>query len=316
MSVTDELMLAWLARPEIVPPPEACGAERALHARLRGAPLSKVARIEIDAIADPDARENWTFLLELRDRLLAAGSIEAGYVSLVRAGVRLPHLFYDQLVQLILRNALDGCEDVWTLRAAELLFRPQRAFVQDGALMLADEELAAELEADMHVNPLGAMLSGGIAELDVLGEDNAWTYWSRSDAHTMVLPFGAAPEAREGLARAIEAFVAHLLGTEVRIAPRVAADDVDLRWFVGLDQTGTAIGNALWHGRPRPGDLVGLLELRFADPAVMLPDVAGAPVFLLIGLDDTNMIRFKPQNLVTGLPLAEGRPVRPERRLA
>jgi len=29
MQATDELILAWLARPEIVPPPEACAAERA-----------------------------------------------------------------------------------------------------------------------------------------------------------------------------------------------------------------------------------------------------------------------------------------------
>ena len=316
MGVTDELMLAWLARPEVLPPPEACAAERALHDRLRAAPLSRVARIEIDAMADPDARENWTLLIDLRDRLLAAGSVEAGYLALVREGVRLPHLFFDQLAQLILRNALDGCEDVWTLRAAEMLFRPQRAIVRDGALMLADDELATELEQGMHVNPLAAMLAGGTDQLDVLNDDNAWTYWSRSDAHSMVLPFGADPKARAGLARALQAFIAHLLGAEVRITPRVGAEGVDLRWFVGLDQTGTAIGNALWHGRPLPGSLVGLFELAFADPGVMLPEVAGAPVYLMLGLDDSKVIRFKPQNLVTGLPLAADAPGSVAQRLA
>ena len=36
----------------------------------------------------------------------------------------------------------------------------------------------------------------------------------------------------------------------------------------------------------------------------MLPGVGShRPVYLLIGLDGTNVIRFKPQNLVTGLPL-------------
>ena len=34
MAVTDELLLAWFARPEVLPPAEACFAERALHARL------------------------------------------------------------------------------------------------------------------------------------------------------------------------------------------------------------------------------------------------------------------------------------------
>ncbi|MFJ5489198.1 DUF6352 family protein, partial [Hansschlegelia beijingensis] len=34
LAVTDELILAYLARPELTPPPEACAAERALHAAL------------------------------------------------------------------------------------------------------------------------------------------------------------------------------------------------------------------------------------------------------------------------------------------
>ena len=34
--VTDEFLKAYLARPEIVPPSEACAAERALHGRLAG----------------------------------------------------------------------------------------------------------------------------------------------------------------------------------------------------------------------------------------------------------------------------------------
>lgn len=190
MQVTDALILAWLARPEILPPPEACTAERDLHAHLIAQPRAEVTQAMRDAVEDADARENWGFLLTLRDTLLAAGSVEAGYLDLVRGRVRLPHLFYDQLVQLILRNALDGCEDVHTLRAAEMFFRPQRAYVRDGAMMLADDELVTELEQEIHTNPLFAMLNNGVEELDVLNEANAWTYWSRSDAHAMVLPFG------------------------------------------------------------------------------------------------------------------------------
>jgi len=146
MIVTDELILAWLARPEVVPPEDACMAERVLHARLMRAPRGAVTAAEIAAIADADARENWTLLMALRDRLIAAGTIEAGYLALVREGAKLPLVFYDQLVQLVLRNALDGCEDVRMLRAAEIFFRPQRAHFQDDALMLADDELVAELE--------------------------------------------------------------------------------------------------------------------------------------------------------------------------
>jgi hypothetical protein len=74
MIVTDELLLAWLARPEVLPPEEACAAERALHAKLLAAPRAEVAEAEIAAMADPDARENWGFLLSLRDRLISAGT--------------------------------------------------------------------------------------------------------------------------------------------------------------------------------------------------------------------------------------------------
>jgi hypothetical protein len=305
MEVTDALILAWLARPEIVPPPEACAAERALHQRLLADPRAKVTAMERANMEDADARENWDFLLTLRDTLLAAGSVEAGYLALVRGRVRLPHLFYDQLVQLILRNALEGCEDVHTLRAAEMFFRPQRAFVKDGALMLADDELVGELESEVQSNPLFAMMEGGVEKLDVLTAENSWTYWSRSDAHTMVLPFGADPSARAGLAAAITRFVQHLLGQPVSVAPLKDAQDVDLTWYVGLDQAGTEVGNALWKGEAPVASLVGLFALKFEGAKGVLPQIGAQPVYLLVGLDSTNVIRFKPQNLVTGLPLAD-----------
>ena len=36
--VTDEFLKVYLARPELTPPPEACAAERALHAKLLADP--------------------------------------------------------------------------------------------------------------------------------------------------------------------------------------------------------------------------------------------------------------------------------------
>lgn len=305
MEVTDELLLVWLARPEILPPEEACAAERALHARLLQNPRAPVTEPQIAALADADAQENWRFLTALRNALLRAGTVEGGYLSLVRAGTRLPLVFHDQLVQLILRNALDGCEDVHTLRAAELMFRAQKGHVTDGALMLADEELVTEMEAERHASPLTAMLSGGVQALDVLSEANAWTYWSRSDAHTMVLNFGGDPKARQGLAVAISAFVTHLMGHGVLVAPQLGAEGIDLRWFVGLDQTGTAIGNALWKGDAPSGTQVGLFTLDFLDPKVVRPAVSGHPTYLILGIGDDMVMRMKPQNLVMGLPLAE-----------
>src|SRR5436305_356131 len=58
LAVTDELLAAYLARPELVPPPEACAAERALHRPLLPAPRRPVLREQTAALADSDAREN------------------------------------------------------------------------------------------------------------------------------------------------------------------------------------------------------------------------------------------------------------------
>lgn len=308
MLVTDELLKAWLARPEVLPPADACKAERALHARLMADPRAPVNEPEKAALKDPDARENWHFLLALRDVLLAEGTIEAGYLRIVRSGMRLPVVFLNQLVQLILRNALEGCQDAQVLRAAELMFRPQRGHVKDGALHLADEELVQAHEAEMHASPLTAMFSGGVGSLDVLGGGNEWTYWSRSDGHSTVLNFGGNAAARAGLARAMEAFLRHLLGLEVEIEPQLRADAVDLRWFVGLDQTGTAIGNALWRGQEPTDPMVGLFRLAFAGPAPVRADLAGQPVWLILGMGPDMGVRMKPQNLITGLPLVAERP--------
>lgn len=63
-------------------------------------------------MADADARENWTMMLAFRDRLTAARSVEAAYLDLVRGGLNgTPPIFLNQLAHLILRNALDGCDD-------------------------------------------------------------------------------------------------------------------------------------------------------------------------------------------------------------
>ncbi len=304
MLVTDELILAWLARPEVLPPADACAAERSLHKRLMETPRAKVSEMELTALKDADAQENWRFLLGLRDRLIAAGTIEDGYAQIVAEGVTIPQVFMSQLVQLILRNALDGCDSPQTLRAAECFFRPQRSHIKDDKLLLADEELVALYEQEKHASPLTAMFSGGLDGLDVLGGGNDWTYWSRSDAHTMVLNFGGDPEARRGMADAIAAFLQHMLGMACRVTPEMRAENIDLRWFIGLDPAGTAIGNALWHGQPMPATLVGLFRLETEDARIRA-ELRGQPIWLILGLGSDGAVRMKPQNLLTGLPLAE-----------
>ncbi len=310
--VTDELLLAYLARPELKPPAEACAAEHALHAALMASPRRAVDAAEVAAIADADARENWGFMLGFRDRLLRAASLEAAYLDLARNGATgVPPLFLNHLAHLILRNALDGVDDPYTLRAGELFFRPQRASVHDGALLLADAERVDDAQANLHAAPLAAMFAGpAVEELDIMTDETAWTYWSRSDAFTMALNLGGNPKSRTGLARVIEAWIRHMLGTTVLVTPERGLHDEDWRWFVGLDAEASRIGNALWQGRKvtaaEQQRVLAVFRLNFADEAQVLPAVKGHPVWLLLAETPDRIVRLKPQNLVTGLPLAGG----------
>jgi len=308
LAVTEELILAYLARPELMPPEEACAAERALHAGLMAEPRRSVSPAEIAGLADADARENWTFMLRFRDTLLGAASLEAAYLALVRQGAReVPPLFLNQLVHLILRNALEECQDPYVLRAAELFFRLQRGSIHDGTVLLADAEVIDQHQGNQ--SPLVAMLGKeSAAELDILDDGNAWTYWSRSDAHTMALNIGSSPRSREGLARVIEVWVRHLLDLEVKVDPVAAIEDRDWRWFIGLDAEATGIGNALWAGdavdEAAQARVLALFRLTFADHARIDPRVAGHPVYCLLAMTADGTVRLKPQNLIMGLPLA------------
>src|SRR5262249_34994152 len=50
LTVTPEFLKAYLARPEVVPPEEACAAERQLHARLISDPIAQIRNEEIAAL--------------------------------------------------------------------------------------------------------------------------------------------------------------------------------------------------------------------------------------------------------------------------
>ena len=122
---TPDLWRAFLARPEFGPPPEACEAERALHAGLLAAPLRPVPAAGIAALADADARENWQVFLAFRDRVQAEPTLEAAWLALFRGGVAgIPPLFLQMLTHLVTRAAMEGVGDAFTLRAAEAFFAP------------------------------------------------------------------------------------------------------------------------------------------------------------------------------------------------
>jgi Family of unknown function (DUF6352) len=308
LSVTDDFLKVYLARPELIPPPEACAVERTLHGALLADPRTPVSQKDIAAIADADARENWQLLVAFRDQLLAHKTLEAAYVDLVRRGVgSTPPLFLNQLVHVILRNALDGIEDARVARAAELFYRGQRVTVHAGSLIVADEETVGG-GSQAPVTPLVSMLGlPAEANIDVLNDDNAESYWERSDRFDMALDLTGGRAGLAALAEAMRRWIAHVLGVEVKIEPLTALHDATLSWYVGLDADATKIGDALWNGEEVDegvmSRVVGLFRLTFRDPSVMLDKVKGEPVYLILAMAPDNTIHMKPQNLVTGLPI-------------
>jgi Family of unknown function (DUF6352) len=304
--ITDDFLKAYLARPELIPPPEACGAERRLHAALLADPRIPVGPNEIAAIADEDARENWQLMIAFRDRLLLHTTLEAAYLDLARNGAgAAPLIFLDQLVHVILRNALDGCSDPFLVRAAELFFRPQRVAIREGALIAADEEKIAGT-GTAPLSPIVPML--GLLmddQIDILNDDNAEGYWGRSDVFDMALDLTVGRRGASAFAEAIERWVRHMLSVEVVVEPLGEMREVPFTWYVGLDAEGTRMGDALWRG-DRLDDtsrarVVGLFRLTF------IGSDAGAPahdeaVYLILAMTSDRVLRIKPQNLLTGLP--------------
>lgn len=309
--VTDAFLKAYFARPELLPPEEACEAELRLHHELlMHDPRRPVGQDEIAAMNDPDARENWAFMIAFRDRLLGTSSLEAAYLELARSpAANTPPLFMNQLAQVVLRNALDGEDDPFVLRAAELFYRTQRVTFHEGALLLADAETIEIHEQNRHASPLLSMLGGpAVTELEILEEENAGGYFDRSDAFDMVLSLGSADSpARSGLAAAMQAWIRHLLSVDVKIEPVERIEDDDWAWFVGLDAEATRIGNALWTGKDPGAEaserIMALFRLGFSDIGEVRQDVGARPIWLIMAMTADRAIRMKPQNLVAGLPL-------------
>lgn len=321
-----------LARPELALVPESCAAEIALHAALTAQPLRAVSASELAAVQDADARENYAVFLRFRDGLLAAGTLEAYYLRLMRShAVDVPSVFVDALVQALLHNLLgrsDGL-DAFEVRAAEMLFRSQRITVQNGQILAGDREALDLLRETAGLGEVGRLLlqSGALqpaAQVQVLTVDNAVDFWQAAHrhhflldltheltqelSHGLTLKLTRARSGLQALARVLERWVAHLLGVQVSITPAHQIADTAWRWHIGLDVESTAILNDLYQDRPvdaeRMQRLVSLFTLTFANPAEMRADVAGKPVYLGLATNAEGVVRIKPQNLLLNLPLA------------
>ena len=311
--LTDEFLKAYLARPELVPPPEACLAERELHSALLNDPRQPVGGARIAGIADADARENWEVMIGWRDHLARHRTLEAAYLDIARCNVRLPHAFIGHLTQAILRNALDGCKDAFMLRAAEMFFRPQHVAIQGASIVAIDEETEAMFGRPTR-SPLETLLGLPVTtEVDLLDDTTAHGYWERSDRFDMALDMSAGQRGPAALGDVITRWISHLLAIDVAVEPLAELHEASWSWYVGLDSEATRIGDAIWSGSDLDdatrAKLLGLFRLTFLDPADMIEKIRGEPVYLLAAAAGDEMLRLKPQNLVTGLPIRQAEAV-------
>lgn len=330
---TDAYWRLWLQRPELALVEESCAAEQALHAALLQAPSRAVPTHELATLQDEDARANYRLFIGFRDAVVAAGSLESAYAGFFKAGaIQIPPLFLDLLVQAIVCQLLQGVDDAWQWRAAELLFRRQRVSVQDGRVLSGDSAVLDLLNETGGLGAVGRLLaqSGAkvpVVRMEVLSDDSAPSYVQglsgngrfnflldlthevRNELpHGLTLTMVRSQSGLKALAQVLERWVAHFLGVQVQIQPESRVTDAAWRWHLGLDAESTRLLNDLYQGATvepeRQQRLISLFRLRFTDPQVVQADMQGKPVYLGLAMAADGQLKLKPQNLLLNLPLA------------
>ena len=313
LRVTADFLRAYYLRPEVHPAEESCEAELSLHASLMQDPRRPVSKEELNLLKDQDAKDNYQVVLRFRDRLLQAGTVEGCYQNLFKGSVDIPPLFIEQMVHVVLRNILEGCDDPLRLRAAEIFFREQKATIQDGHALLADLETIEMHASGSQYGSLGRLIveaqgATAKANLDVLDRENAALYWERESRHDTVISLTYGRAALDAFCRVLEAWIFHFQKIEIHIKPIRNIEEPRWAWHIGLDAESTAILNALWAGEEveagRRRRILALLRMDFAEPEEMRRDIAGRPVYLGLAADQGDVVKMKPQNLILNLPLS------------
>lgn len=313
LPVTDALLRAYLARPELAPVAESCDTERTVHASLLEDPNWKPNESDLGRFLDQDTRANYEIFLQFRDFLARSGTLETAYRGLVSGpGFPVPDLFRDQIVHALARHILEECDDPMQIRAAELLFRSQRVSIQDGQIMVADEETVERFATTGGFGDLGRLLVESNTEtrqvdLDVLESNSADVYWARSDRFDMVLDISFARPGLDALCRVMEKWVSYFLGVGTHISPVQSIRDERWVWHTGLDADSSLLLNDLYQGE-EPDDarlarLLSLFRMEIDDQDLVIDRVRGKPVYLGLCMNPSGLLRMKPQNLLVNLPL-------------
>jgi len=314
LTVTPAYGSAYWRRPEVAPIEESCTAERALHDRLMDDPFLAIGPSDLAAFEDQDAADNYRVVADFVAGLKQAETLERYYAALFSGGsVSIPPLFIDQIVHALLRHVLRDTTNPLHVRAGELFFRKQRVTVNEGQILVADDETVEMYSETGGFGSLGKMLVEGSAalreiELDVLTEENADLYWPRSDRFDTVLDLTFARPGLDALCRVMELWIGQFSGLPVRIHPVQSIRDEKWRWHIGLDAEATALLNDLYNGvdvdAERQENLISLFRLEARDPEALIPEMRGKPVYLGLSKTAAGTVTLKPQNLLTNLPLS------------
>lgn len=166
-------------------------------------------------------------------------------------------------------------------------------------MLLGDEEVVGGRSPTPVLSLMSMLGVTTDAQVDVLGEANADTYWQRSDQFDMALDLTGGGPGPAALADAMTRWVSHLLGVEVVIEPLTELRDAKLTWYVGLDAEATKIGDRLWHGdalaERNAARVLALFGLSFADASLVADDLQRDPIYLIIAMTVDQKVRMKPQ---------------------
>ena len=303
---TEDFMRAYFYRPEVAPIEESCEAEIELHKKLVEAPFVKVEKGDLDSIKDKDVVFNYEVILKFREFLSNYATLEAAYLAISRGqSINFPPLFVDQLVQIILRNILNENSFALQVRASELFFRTQVVTIAEDEIMVADEavvQLQAE-QKNIDTNKPNQLE----VDIDILRESSADNYWERSDKFDTSIDLAYTKPGLDALARVIEKWIFHFLSIEVSVQPMQKIEDDKWSWHLGLDSDATSILNDLYEGadvsEDRLKQILCLFKLEAKDG--FKEPMLGKPVYVGLAMGQKSIIKFKPQNLLTNLPLAD-----------
>ena len=139
LSVTDDFLAAYFARPELAPIEESCANEIKLYEQLIRDPRKQVNSKELLELKDQDAAFNYKVVLSYRDFLLKFDTIEGAYLAIAKGQkIDFPPLFVSHIAHVIIRSIVDGWLDPMHIRASEILFREQSVTLDNGKIMVAD----------------------------------------------------------------------------------------------------------------------------------------------------------------------------------